>query len=283
MSVGGWRRVSRANPCPICERPDWCTVTADGSAVCCMRIESPKRLRCGGWLHRLHDDEGTRKGRRIRRVTLRACPEPEPVADFGQLAERYAAAVNADALARFARELGVSVNALRRLRVGWDGAAWTFPMVNAAGVVTGIRRRLPDGRKLSVQGGREGLFVPIALPADGLLLITEGPTDCAALLTLGFAAIGRPSCTGGVKLCCDFARGRGTVIVADGDEPGQFGAEALAMVLRLYCPSVQVICPSSAKDARDWLRRGGTRADVQAAIDAAKPIQLGIKTRAASR
>ena len=28
-----WRRVRRDQPCPICERPDWCLVAADGSAA----------------------------------------------------------------------------------------------------------------------------------------------------------------------------------------------------------------------------------------------------------
>jgi hypothetical protein len=132
---------------------------------------------------------------------------------------------------------------------------------------------------LSCKGGREGLFVPADLPDDGLLLVAEGPTDTAALLTLDFAAIGRPSCAGGVRLVCDRARGRDAVIVADADEPGRRGAAALANVLTLYCASVRVLRPPDGiKDARAWLRAGGTRADVQAAIDAAQPIRIGIKT-----
>ncbi len=194
------------------------------------------------------------------------------------MAERYAAAVGADALARFAAELSVSVEALQRLRIGWDGEAWTFPMADAAGVVTGIRRRLLNGRKLSVKGGREGLFVPVELPTSDLLLITEGPTDCAALLTLGFASVGRPSCRGGVPLVCDVARGRDAVIVADCDEPGRLGAETLAVALALACPSARVIRPPAGiGDARAWVQAGGTHADVQRTINAAETLRFGIK------
>ena len=38
-----WVRVSRGAPCAICEKPDWCTVSGDGSAACCMRVESDPR------------------------------------------------------------------------------------------------------------------------------------------------------------------------------------------------------------------------------------------------
>lgn len=274
MNGNGWRRVSRSKPCPVCRKADWCTVAADGSVACCMRVESPKRLRNGGWLHRLRESDEWRH-RHVRRVTL---PKRRPAADFGQLAEQYHEVVNPFDLVRLAADLGVDRGAFWRLEIGWDGRAWTFPMRDAGGVVTGIRRRFPDGGKLSVQGGREGLFVPSELPASGLLLVTEGPTDCAALLTLGFAALGRPSCSGGMRLVCDLARGRDTVVVADGDEPGRRGAEALASVLRLYCPSVRMIHPpEGVKDARAWLRAGARCEDISAAIEGADVLRLRVR------
>jgi hypothetical protein len=281
MTASTWQRVTKAKPCPVCNKPDWCLIARDGSAAICARVESVTRCGESGYLHRLGPSDF--KPDRVRRVAL---PAPKPVAaiDFYKLAERYHAAVNPFALVRFASELGVDRGALWRLGVGWDGAAWTFPMTSAGGRVCGIRRRLPDGRKLSVRGGQEGLFVPEGLPASGSLLATEGPTDCAALLTLGFTAIGRPSCRGGVKLVCALGRGRPVVIVADADAPGQLGAEALAAVLCLDCPTVRIIRPpAGVKDARQWVQRGATAADVQAAIDAAEPMRLRIKTRAAAR
>jgi hypothetical protein len=35
-----WRGVTAAHPCPICQHPDWCSVTADGTLAKCMRIEA---------------------------------------------------------------------------------------------------------------------------------------------------------------------------------------------------------------------------------------------------
>lgn len=43
---GDWRRVTRAELCPVCGRPDWCLVTGpEGglTAAICARTESPKR------------------------------------------------------------------------------------------------------------------------------------------------------------------------------------------------------------------------------------------------
>lgn len=46
-------RVSRRQPCPICDHADWCEIRDDG-AVHCMRVESPiAATRQGGWWHRI--------------------------------------------------------------------------------------------------------------------------------------------------------------------------------------------------------------------------------------
>jgi DNA primase len=181
--------------------------------------------------------------------------------------------------------LGVSAESLRRLSVGWSPKhrAWSFPMSNAAGDVLGIRLRLPGGRKLSVKGGKEGLFLPEGIDAGGPLLVCEGPTDTAALLDLGFNVVGRPSCTGGVKLLVELVRKHrpeGVVIVADADAPGQRGAERLAAVLLAYSASVRIIAPPAPiKDARAWRQGGAMAADVQAAIDAAPVRRLTVSIR----
>ncbi|MBI5865343.1 MAG: hypothetical protein HZB38_12705 [Planctomycetes bacterium] len=287
MSARNWLRVSRDRPCPVCRKPDWCMVARDGGAAICARVESPKRCGESGWIHKL-GGEAHRDLPAVRRVEI--CAKPEPTRDFAALAAEYRSAVNPFDLIRLAAALGVSRDPLGRLGIGWDGTAWTFPMRDAEGTIVGIRRRFPDGRKLSLTGGREGVFVPAKAAVDAAivgqrcptLLIAEGPTDCAALVTLGFPAIGRPSCTGGVAIVRELARGRDAVIVADADPPGQRGAMTLARLLALVCPTVRVFAPPAGiKDARAWLCAGATAADVQSVIDQSEPIKLGIETRAA--
>ena len=192
----------------------------DGSAALCARIESPKRVgtKGAGWIHKLKDGDTWRGRRRIRRVTIPARANADGGADFARLAERYKVALSVERLKALAMLLGVSMESLTRLGVGWDGRAFTFPMTGFNAQVVGIRRRFPSGRKLSVRGGREGLFVPPGvgfrdpfLGDDGTnfepLYVCEGPTDTAALLDLGFSALGRPSCRGGVGLVRNLAQG----------------------------------------------------------------------------
>jgi len=205
-------------------------------------------------------------------LTRKSGQSPSPSLD--NLAAECAAAVRPEALDRLAIALGVSGENLRRLGISWSARhrAWAFPMSNAAGDLLGIRLRLPGGKKLAVRGGKEGLFLPEGLtggsphpnplpmgegtelptadcPVPTTLLIAEGPTDTAALLDLGFSAVGRPSCTGGVTLLVELVRTlkpSGVVIVADADAPGQRGAETLAAVLVAYAASVRIVAPPSA-------------------------------------
>jgi hypothetical protein len=57
------------------------------------------------------------------------------------------------------------------------------------------------------------------------------------------------------------------VILADADEPGRRGAAQLEVALRPLCWSVKCIePPPGIKDARAWLRAGGTRRDVEGMV-----------------
>ena len=179
--------------------------------------------------------------------------------DFGKLAAEFRAAVHPQMLARLASSLGLSIGSLERLHVGWATRhrAWSFAMTDVDGNVLGIRLRRPDGRKLSVKGGKEGLFIPEALDG-GRLTVCEGPTDTAAMLDLGFPAVGRPWCAGGMRLLVELVQRLAVpevVIVADADPPGQRGAGNLASVLLAYCPAVLVTTPPAGfKDIRVWRR-----------------------------
>jgi len=292
MNGTKWQRVSRRRVCPICERPDWCVYAGPDdapTAVLCARTESAKRCGDAGWLHVLRDDgPAWPPWRRTITKAVKMMADAQPNGS-DRLAAEAAAAVawcddHAGSLERFAANLGLSPEGLRRLYVGYlpNRRAWAFPMRNASGEITGIRLRLSNARKLSVKGGKEGLFIPEGLQPGGRLLIAEGPTDTAALLDLGFAAVGRPSCSGGVKHLAELARRLRPdeiVIVADGDGPGQRGAETLADKLAAYVPAVRIVTPpAGVKDAREWKRNGATRADVRAAIDPAPIRRLTVTT-----
>src|SRR4051794_11138537 len=110
-----WTRVSRANPCPVCERPDWCLISGppDSPTVAiCARVESRKRVgeNGAGWLHGLRDDNECRDRPRQRRVEIET--PAEPTIDSGRMAMTFEACLDPARLARLALDLGVSVESL---------------------------------------------------------------------------------------------------------------------------------------------------------------------------
>lgn len=277
-------RVSPSRRCPVCQREDWCLFTGPADrpqAAICARVESANRRGDAGWLHRLHDDDGGRAGRRVLRVKIDA--GHDKTTDFAGLSESYRRCVDPERLARFARGLGLAAWALERFGVGWSPAAgaWSFPMRSAAGGVRGVHLRKPDGRKLAVRGSKMGLFMPLEDVESNALLVAEGLTDAAALCEMGFLAIGRPSCSSGVGDVVALVRSKSpseVVVVADGDAPGRRGAGNLASVLVAYAASVRVTSPPDGiKDIRDWALKGCSRADVEQIIEAAPARRLNVR------
>ncbi len=287
-----WRRVSKRHPCPVCTKPDWCTVSCDGAVALCQRVESSKRVGDAGWLHRLQAAPWRPARRRVRTVRLNGSNAVQR--DLARQAASCAASVDPSRLAQLGHDLGLSVVSLNRLQIGWSSQhrAWSFPMTSPTGHVLGIRLRRPDGVKFAVKGSRDGLFIPDragdAPPASASehtpLLIMEGPTDTAALLDMGFGnVLGRPSCMGGTRLLVELVKVREpceVIVVADGGAPGRRGADTLASLLVAYVPVVRVIQPPDrVNDARAWLRLGGTRQDVERVIRAAPIRRLRIQSR----
>lgn len=278
-------RVSRRNPCPLCGKSRWCGVSPDGSICVCMRVSdgAVRQTKNGGWLHRLKERDFQPRPH-VRKIVV---SEPEmPSVDCGRLATDFTAAVDPGRLSELAKGLGLSTDSLARLGVGWasESRAWAFPMRRGQQII-GIRLRSRTGHKWSVTGGREGLFIPGGLTYAEMLLIAEGPTDTAALLDMGFEAIGRPSCAGGVGLLVDLIRSRRVkhvVIVSDVDPhgAGQRGAESLAVALVPYCPSIRVIAPPGGiKDVRDWRQTGAGREDILAMIEATPARKVAVRSK----
>lgn len=286
-----FQRTTRAHPCPICGRPDWCLISRDDPAdpadVICQRVESRARWGDAGWIHARR--EGQRAPRAHARVRVVSAA---PSAHFEQLQRRLRAPADDHHVRVLAAHLGVSAESLVRLGVGvahpqdfrefglrGSAPAWTFPMRDARGAIVGLRVRVDNGDKFAFRGSSNGLFIPAGItPPLRRLLIAEGESDVAALLDLGFVAVGRPGCTGGTQLLCRFTRRAEpdeVVIVADNDEPGTKGATTLASSLRAFCRRVRIVTPpNDHRDAREWVRAGARSADFLLAIERALVVGL---------
>jgi hypothetical protein len=247
-----FRRVSKASPCPQCGKPDWCTVGDYG--VVCMRVQSARPVKNGGWFHPFD----AARGRPVAPPPRRQPPTINATA----LHRAWLGATTAEALAAYAATLGLSAPSLAA--VGAASApphsAWAFPMSDGYGNVIGIRLRNERG-KFAVRGSRQGIFLA-AVPAQKALFVCEGPTDTAAAVELGFFAAGRPNCCcGGLEIRTHARRHEcaRAVIVSDNDKPGLDGARKLGSELKL--PYAVYVPP--AKDLREFVRLGGTRAMIE--------------------
>lgn len=303
-SKSGWHRVSHSDPCPICQKPDNCTVSGDGLAVWCGRISDGSTRTNGGgqslhilgqrerldfWVHPSH-----RK---------RPVPTTTKPVDLKAVLVRAAGPDLQSRRAELADLLGVSADALAALGLGFGdihgSECWTFPERDGEGRVIGINRRLLNHSKRAIPGGARGLTYADCWDKGGPVLLPEGGSDVAALVTLGLSAIGRPSNSGGTDLLADLLElepsvtpERLIVVVAEDDRlkggqprkvphdhktdcqgcgicwPGLDGARRTAKGLAdlLRRPVAYAMPPDGAKDSRSWLQQFG---------DVADPVELG--------
>ena len=284
----GWVRVTRTHRCPECDGSDNCTVSTDGRVVWCGRVESDRMNAGGQWLHRIDDDGGARGHR--PRVPQPPPPRPKSSGTGTKWRDIAIAGLRHPRLTEkrdeLARHLGVSVTALERLKVGWSlSKCWTFPERDADGQIIGILRRWPDERKLQLAGSARGLtFAKDWAETKGPVYLVEGPSDTAALMTLGLCVIGRFNDKGGSELLAELlarhAMDRQLIVIGENDRksheslkpavrerhspecdgcsscwPGKFGAIAIAEKLSQYlCREIDwSLPPDSAKDSREWL------------------------------
>lgn len=255
-------RVNRANKCPICGHDTWCLLGR--TVVLCMRVpsEKPKVIKGGetAYIHEYGDNP--------KPVLINRKRERVPVIDVKKVIREWNKAYGAfhdRALMALSVRLGVSVKSLEALeftRGSRDN--WGIPMKDGFGGYIGMRMRSNSGAKWALTGSQAGIFIPL-LPVGRRVLIVEGPTDTAAALTIGFYAIGRPSCSGGVQHIMTFVQRhfiREAVIVSDNDDPGIKGAVDLQR--QLSVPSCILLLPT--KDLREYLRLVGDKSTIDSMI-----------------
>lgn len=251
-----WIRVTRRRLCKICGKGDWCTFSADGVVACCMRVESDRRTRNGGWLHRLTDDWKPPRRRTVRRK------QPKPKLDCNPIHRRCVESLRPESLGWLSNDLGIRVEVLERFEVGYhsDRNVYSMPMRRPDGSICGIKYRPRNGGKFCEAGSKSGLFfVPGSLVRD-FLVIVEGCSDAMAIHDLGFAStIGRDNCTGNVQQIVTLLRRlkpQQAVIIPDNDEHGAGlrGAEALQQILKIQHAVELLELPGEINDARDCIQ-----------------------------
>ncbi len=204
---------------------------------------------------------------------------------FRLMAEVWRRNMRPKYLQRAAELLGLPVDPLERLGVGWspEHQATSWPMRNAVGDVIGVRLRCPKtAAKWAVKGSRAGLFFPddlLYVDRPERLILCEGPTDTAAMLSVGLDAVGVPSAGGGIELLlamCRRMRPECVQVMADADGPGAAGAERVADALVIVAPVVIVTPLDGCKDSRAWVVGGAGMDAIVAAGDVAPVRRMTI-------
>jgi len=272
-----WPSFTKENPCPACGHWDW-TCRAGDKKFVCMRVQSEHVAKDGGWYH----EYGEKKPAYI--PPKRSAPKVN--LDFEGKIRLWRTFIKE--LPKLSIELGVSEESLELLNFcrdsGYDysSSAFACPMRDGDNKIIGIHLRCDDGTKRAVTGSRNGLFLPQGIEIQKMVFICEGASSCAALLTLGFYAIGRPSCNSGSEMLKVALKRLGAsriVIVADNDtlksapdgrtfRPGQSGAAKLKKELGLM--SVLFTTPNPVKDVRQLLQKLGVEAArnyIQSSVD----------------
>jgi len=134
---------------------------------------------------------------------------------------------------------------------------------NPSGVIcvrtpTGAAKQIPGSgwlhhRHTGSRDGRRGIQV---LPAsDKPTVVTEGASDAAAAISLGYVAISIPQAGAGASALAGLVSGREVIIVGDRDAHGvgQASLEGVFQTLLPVCKSaVKVLPPEPFKDLRAW-------------------------------
>lgn len=248
--------------------------------ACCMRVESPRMAKNGGYIWVLDGGDwrpplaGFMAPPPPRPHARRLPPPPEKLTPQEVLAliERDSDRTSFfDGLEELVGPLTDSaVEAYNGLGVFSSvsfGGALGVPMRGADGQPCGIRYRdSRTGEKWSAKGSRDGLFFAPSIfrGRPETLFVVEGFTDALAVASLGLCVVGRSSCATGRELVRSVIRAtrpETVVMVGDADKthvrpngsaymPGRDGVTHLREAIGRDC---KTIYPAGAKDIREYI------------------------------
>lgn len=204
-----------------------------------------------------------------RAVSRDVPADPQAVAALAVELERYASALDAEALDYAARRFGVSEADARRLGLGstealGGGPRLVVPFRDPQGVARGFQARalLPESRVrwMGPPSPAGGSWARLGWFAGGTdwdeVLICEGPGDALTAAAAGFDAIavrgaGLASNRDVQAEIVRWTQGRRVVVVGDADRAGEEFAGRLVTAITLAGGSAVSLAPGAA-DVADW-------------------------------
>lgn len=186
--------------------------------------------------------------------------------------------------------LGLTGASLMRMGVGSHEAGWVFPMVDGSLFRVNFEVLAEDAVESVACPVSGGLLVPTMAGGGRILMLTQGAVNVAALLDMGFDAMGLAYCGSCVKdarsVVIELTRRCGwseVVLLEERTKPGTSVSKRtrsmyadLEKALRGGRRKVSAIRPPvGINNAYGWLRSGGDADDVMAVIDGEEPATVG--------
>lgn len=242
MNGTGWVRVDASNPCPVCNKGDWCRVTADGALAGCMRVETgcfkSKEGQDGSrvFLHRLTN--GPRHRADAKRPPVAAVKRAEPERLHAVYSALLGCLTLSEGHRKALRDRGLPEEAIER------GGYRTLPKQGRSRIVRNLHERLGDDL-LRVPG----------------FVVKEGRSE-------SYVTLCGPV---GLIVPCRDQSGRIVALKVRGDDPGEVRPRYV------YCssaghggpgPGAPVHCPTGTPEAAEVVRltEGELKADIILAL-----------------
>lgn len=276
-----WIECTASRPCPACGKDSWCSISDDGQFCICRHgtvSDRPHQQKDG---HTVYLHCVATLGAPVTPANgVKDSPRKMSAAELKILLKQQGTALSDRKLELEAKRLGVSEQAIKEYRGGWDDRTGllSIPMFDGDQKCIGFSLRAPSPRQKScIPGSTNGLFLPAAfdvrkLPDSimedasrppTLLIVTEGGSDPMALFDMGYLCAAFPNAYGGspllarlLKRCKDAGVPRDVVVIPHNDEPkwrkdgtgnlemfkpGWEGALAKCAAIGLYCNTLRCI------------------------------------------
>lgn len=145
---------------------------------------------------------------------------------------------------------GISLDTIKRFKIGLDGTRFTFPIYDQFGNVVNIRKYKPDARgkdakrkTMNMKGfGTPARLFPVESLEAEFIVIVEGEAKSALLCQMGFNAVS-PTAGSGTWLeeWSQLFTGKDVAIIYDIDKGGRKGANKICRLLFPHAKSIKDI------------------------------------------
>jgi hypothetical protein len=189
-----------------------------------------------------------------------------------------------DALDILQTKRGLTLETIKRFKLGWDSDRILIPITGPDGSIVNIRKYKYGAAKDKMiawgpRYNRARLF-PFENTKSDWVLLCEGETDCMLACQMGYPAV---SATGGADTWLEEfnqqLKGKRVVICYDADPAGRKGATATALKLLPHAAEVRILTLPLAgskeeKDITDYFKNlGHTKADFDKLIESAEKVE----------